>query len=64
MRVLLFTLFFLCVNSLLANTTLDTTFTHTDSVIKPSEDTINNNLINQNQHDIIKYFCQEATVVK
>ena len=63
MRVLLFTLFFVCVNSLLANTTIDTTFTHTDSVIKPTEDTINKNLINKNQHDTLNIFAKRLQLL-
>ena len=63
MRVLLFTLFFVCVNSLLANTTLDTTLTYTDSVIKPTEDTINKNLINKNQHDTLNIFAKRLQLL-
>ncbi len=63
MRVLIFTLFFLCVNSLFATTPFDTTYTHTDSVIKPTEDTINKNLINQNQHETLNIFAKRLQLL-
>ena len=63
MRVLIFTLFFLCVNSLLATTPFDTTYTHTDSVIKPTEDTINKNLINQNQQETLNIFAKRLQLL-
>ena len=63
MRSLIFTLFFLCVNSLLANTFFDTTFIHTDSVVKPTEDTINKNPINKNQHDTLNVFAKRLQLL-
>ena len=63
MRILIVTSFFLFVNSLFANIAFDTTLIDEDSIIKPTEDTINKKLLNKNKNDTLNIFAKRLQLL-